>query len=766
LRDPHGAALFVAFTAEWYRREREGGHWDWIKPLAAIGLRYRQGDRRSDLDYGDVKAAAETGLRWWSRPMPKHVPLLHAIIREGGFPAASVRESPNSASWLKRSVLAIDAGLQAEEAVTSESWRAPCSLVHIVLEAAVKLCEKIAEFRRLLPEADQLGDPVARLDVLRPDWRKVLPFEVEEQDVRLLAEDLVRTRRGSEASGLSLVRRLRRAESGWHEWAELLLSGEIPHAKLPRELRTQLALSSRVRVAPSGILAERARPLASLERIQEENADRWEVRPLVQGFDVTLPIAEEMRLVAIAGDKPIAQFTAFAGEPIIGPIIAMQPVSLGEPQEAVELEVLGASPTKTVRPWMALLIDEAVLDAVRFEEDPSTLGKCGGRRLIAFRGRAELDLDGAKLVWRTGAESSDTRRLTLVGDTVRGAKEQVYRGSPQAFLVDEENATQVRPRDLLWRAIGQRDWRSITDRAPLGRVEFGVGEGGEFVAWMRANVVPPSFRLSPNRHAGSLTVEGLEGAAFATKGHPPPPWRRSEDGAVVDLAAHRSGAPVCLSLTWSNTLDLTFDDPVAEPMLMDPQDRAVGPHAQLSLGRLAGYRLLAPERQVLSFDVRAHDGSLVHASRTIEGAVPLPAYDGLLREILGGQADLDAHVRMSWLGKSHWIAEVGWYDVSQAVHLADGGDSPFEALAVKLDGYKLTALLPRGAWLRREPRLSVDAAHRNPHAARGETRCWSLAGPRFHTRRATPSAKGDRTRRAASHRLAAGPGHACAHARR
>jgi hypothetical protein len=43
-QNPFGRALFVAFVSEWFRRSREGGHWDWIRPLSDIGIRYAADD--------------------------------------------------------------------------------------------------------------------------------------------------------------------------------------------------------------------------------------------------------------------------------------------------------------------------------------------------------------------------------------------------------------------------------------------------------------------------------------------------------------------------------------------------------------------------------------------------------------------------------------------------------------------------------------------------------------------------------------------------
>src|SRR3546814_10045717 len=63
LSDGPGAALFVAYTAEWFRRTREGGHWDWIRPLSSLGVRYHHTGRSSDVAYGAVRGAVERGLR-------------------------------------------------------------------------------------------------------------------------------------------------------------------------------------------------------------------------------------------------------------------------------------------------------------------------------------------------------------------------------------------------------------------------------------------------------------------------------------------------------------------------------------------------------------------------------------------------------------------------------------------------------------------------------------------------------------------------------
>ena len=60
--------------------------------------------------------------------------------------------------------------------------------------AAVRLCKQVVQLRALLPREHSCGGPdaVATLDASRPGWRAELPFDLDEQDVRVLVEDLVR----------------------------------------------------------------------------------------------------------------------------------------------------------------------------------------------------------------------------------------------------------------------------------------------------------------------------------------------------------------------------------------------------------------------------------------------------------------------------------------------------------------------------------------------------------------------------------------------
>lgn len=680
VHDRHGCALFVAYTAEWFRRIREGGHWDWIHPLRSLNIHYRANDATAQIQYSSLREAAETGLSVWRRSPKRGLAILQAVIAESGFPASAVRQGPRLANWLRRSVLAIEAGFAADEAVAAEAWRAPESLVQILFEAAVLLCRAIADLRASVPEGPEGVDAVQRLNSSRPDWPAQLPFDLEEQDVRKLVEDLVRAR-PPESRGLDVVRRLRRTERGWAPYAELSLKGKLDHRQLPSQLRAAIDHSGRVRLRPGGALAERGRVVAALERITDEQTDIWEVRPLVQGCDLPLDLGAEFRLQAIAGEAVVAEFTAFAGDPCEGPVIAFEPTDVSEFDEATELAVLGASPARTPSPWMILGVSSADVRHLRIHGERRDLGGLadGSRLLIAFSGSAEIEIDDERLVWRTGSDKREAPRLSLVGDLLRNVEQCVFRGCPSAWLIDDDAAVSVTPRDLIWRPVGSRDWTPVKDHAPLGRVELAIRRKGALVAWARAEIVPTNFRIEPNARDRTLRLSALAGAQVAAAGPHPLPSKREADAAVIDLADLPRGGTLRLRLRWANILEMALPDPVAEPILLGPDGRP-GANRRLSVGQLSGYRLLTPYPWTLVFELRRFGMRPVYASREVDGLVPLSSFGELVRQLLGGCEELDAFVRLTWAGRPELVAEIGWYDLDQTLVLPESS-SPFAVLA-------------------------------------------------------------------------------------
>src|SRR5271166_214439 len=121
----------------------------------------------------------------------------------------------------------------------------------------------------------------------------------------------------------------------------------------------------------------------------------------------------------------------------------------------------------------------------------------------------------------TKDERHSVHRLDLVGDTVRGVQEQVFKGCPQIWLMDGDHGSMISRREITWRAVGSNAWTVGTDRPPLGRVEFALNRRGELLAWTRAEIVPAGFSIEPNIKLRSLRLSGLEGASVSAAGPRP-----------------------------------------------------------------------------------------------------------------------------------------------------------------------------------------------------------------------------------------------------
>src|SRR5262249_41860188 len=149
-------------ASEWFRRDREGGHWDWIRPLSDIGIRYRADDPDSEIRYTEIRTAVEVGLQTWRRRPPRDGNWILSVVSEAGFSAAAIREHPRIANWLRKSVLLIERGIEARDAVASEAWRVNSeNLVRAMIDASVELCVAIVRIRKLLPSDRDQIDTIA-----------------------------------------------------------------------------------------------------------------------------------------------------------------------------------------------------------------------------------------------------------------------------------------------------------------------------------------------------------------------------------------------------------------------------------------------------------------------------------------------------------------------------------------------------------------------------------------------------------------------------
>jgi hypothetical protein len=298
--DLHAGAIFVAFGAEWFRRESASTFLKWDN----LAL-----DIFPSVPYSSKQQLTLFGLRYWRRPLRRSSNVrkfLLTLALEGGFPVRILAEGARG--WLKdylRSIMrrAISSRVDTRNEILTiaeeERGRMRESYQH---DDFVALCSELAESlihlrREAEAEAQAAGGirNSALLDVKHPGWRDELPIYVPAEDEALVTELLTglidEKMSGLSTQGVEAKRYLIKRNGEWVPALQLLADGEIPPSKLP-----SISMQSRVRAIPMGELGNHlAGELALLEPPVGEQR-RWRVRPfmrtakLLTGFPFTAPI--------------------------------------------------------------------------------------------------------------------------------------------------------------------------------------------------------------------------------------------------------------------------------------------------------------------------------------------------------------------------------------------------------------------------------------------------------------------------------------------
>lgn len=677
LRRDTGAAIFVAYAAEWFRRDRDGGSWDWKRPLAEIGIRYGQDDWRAVLTYGELADIVDRGLRWWRRPTPATGQRLTTVVAEAGFPAAALRNSRAVLSWLQHSVGLIEKGFAPRDAVAAEAWRMQAqSVVQATFEVAVLLCEALADLRAKVRDLSPLAeDPIAVLEASDPTWRSRLPIDLEAGDIVRVIETVIRARLEASAA-LTATRLLRRDGEVWKPRVRLGLSGDLDASRLPAPVARQLGEMTRARIAPRGALVGFAGAVTALESLHEdEEFDGWRLRPLVDRFDAGLALDADVRLGLLASDgRVLEEFVAEGGEGLWVPVLALDAAGAADPTLVEDWTVIGGASVRTAQEWIGLALAEELVDRLEVDGDLVEFGDIAdGRKLVAISGSARCVLDdGLALAWRTRSDQTAAPRLLVLGSILRGPRETVFRGLPRFVLDTGEVRRDVAIQRLSWKGRSG-GWRSASQEPPVGRVLIrAADQHGEVVAMTSLIIAPSALELSPDRAGKRLHVRGAGPAGMAANAGKILPVTSEGGVRTIDLSSVEPGRTVELTFAWASPATLTLPNPATRRALLDPKGRLAPRHPKLSLGQLHGWRLLTSEPALICFELTARSGVVRSFTRPTQGEASLIAFIDDLRNLLGSSDALDGALRLSWIGEGDWICEIRRYE-REVDLLADGG---------------------------------------------------------------------------------------------
>jgi len=699
--DSYGGALFVMFVAEWYRRDRTGGHWDWIRPLREIGISYEANSSRSALSYSSLKLLVEQGLQIWRRPLISRGQLLYSVVGEAGFPVAAIAES-RLGTWLQRSVLSIEKGALPDDAVACEAARVSDLHTQVMFDAAVDLCRVAVTLRSALAKHRASTDDqlISQLDRAVPDWRTRLPFDIGDKGFFALFKDLMAAKGDADrpTKALRVVRRIRRSPDGtWKPYASVALSGEIATSNIAPSLASLLVNTDRARVIGRGAWGEFGHPLALIEKWRGVEREMWEVRPLQRETDHPIDLSQDVLLGAIATSHAVVEFVPEGGHAMHDPVIAFA-CAANKPQDANELQSIGSNSARSRMPWLVLAITSEA-PPIQFDGEIVELGKLGTHRLIAFNGTAMFQMDAIKRVWTAGADRDQTVEVGVSGETISSTRGATYLGRPTLWLSDDRYTRRIPDRHIRWRPAGTRNWRRLADAEPQGSVDLAAVEQDAIVATVRVSILPNTFKLDFDRAMKSVVVDGHKGAVVTGTKENPLRVRRIGETILIDLSRHSRGQDIDLEFRWDTTAHLSIVDPFSEPVLLAPSNRPHPPRDLIAIGCLQGYRLVAPDGCKLHLEARNRTEAMAHASIAIHGSTPLMSLETQLRELLGSAATIDARVRLFWEGHSGYVAEIGWYDIAEGLFSAlDGPSATLTAISILAPAQSLTNLAQQERW--------------------------------------------------------------------
>ena len=181
---------FVLYAAEWWQREYDRGRWAWEPLLESIGW--------GGVHYPDLYEPVRRAWGWWKVGLvrlPTSIRYLGTFACQGGLPLALVGRGHNSVTRYLRAVLKDTAAYRrfVEDPIDLARdqqllLRPPTLRRDYVFRLAADLIETVLD----LQGDAQDEDPISALDQTRPDWRRTMPLDLEDERARDLLTGLLR----------------------------------------------------------------------------------------------------------------------------------------------------------------------------------------------------------------------------------------------------------------------------------------------------------------------------------------------------------------------------------------------------------------------------------------------------------------------------------------------------------------------------------------------------------------------------------------------
>jgi hypothetical protein len=185
-------ALFVLYSAEWWRREYAGGAWRWTKIFESLTT------ANYNIDVYERTDAVERGLRVWGhRPSLDGKKYLGAIVAQGGLPLQMIAQGDGAVTKLLMRAMR-HAQMLGWDEDRLEQYFATHELDLVQHLRATEIFKLLASVvwtvLELRSECHLAGakDPLQVLDKAQPNWRERFPIAADDRSAEPLLIGLVR----------------------------------------------------------------------------------------------------------------------------------------------------------------------------------------------------------------------------------------------------------------------------------------------------------------------------------------------------------------------------------------------------------------------------------------------------------------------------------------------------------------------------------------------------------------------------------------------
>ncbi len=685
--DGRSGAMFVAFCAEWFRRESESTflRWNELAP-----------DIFPSVPYPSKQELTLLGLRYWRRELRTSGnarEFLLTLALEGGFPVRILTD--NERGWLKfylRTIMrrAIAHRLDTHQDILAiadeERGRMRKSYQR---DDFVELCAELAgRLIHLRQEAEVAGGckiaNSAVLDARHPGWRDELPLYVPVEDPGLVSELLTglldEKMSGLVTEGVETTRFLVKQDGQWRPAVQILADGEVTASRLPSP-----SVQARLRAIPSGELGNHfSGELALLEPPIGEQR-RWRVRPSsrIARLLIDYPFAAPVTVSLTAPEGAPTSWTWPRGDAQRSDVLVFQEDE-GSSQDRPLLRFLRAgsvsSPAKTLyvlvpRDWNVEPGSEGAIDEI--EDVPAIACK-----LVRLAGTAYFQADENEAVRfriepNTDGREQELELATAVGNGFELADARFELAlSPVAPVIREERGRtrQPKPGEFFHRRPGGR-WQPLN-----GTLR---GSGLFELSWR-----DPNAGIQIEKRLLALLPEsgGIRGAMTAMQAgeirlDSLPDWKavsadpccQSHEVEPGKLALQFSGRPIYrLPLTLQPPGGPAFDVIVRltgrESGIVLADGGVLQPGARIDLSQLRGAIAISPRQTTLQI---APKGSKSGFNKMVDGELPLGILRATIDETLATLPNQDDLIELDFIGDSRLPIRVSRYRHDQ-LRIASG----------------------------------------------------------------------------------------------